>query len=126
MRVRRGRPTVAVIDRGALRTNLGEIRKLISRDAAICEVIKADGYGHGAKEVARLLEKEGASRFAVATVEEGVEVREAGMVHPEVLVLGGFVADEEILVDEVAEWAGSITYEVLTGVSQRVHRMYCN
>ena len=126
MRVRQGRPTVAVIDRGALLTNLGEIRKLISRAAAICVVMKVDGYGHGAKEVARLLEKEGVSRFAVATVGEGVEVREADMVHPEVLVLGGFVAAEEIPVDEVAEWPGSITYEVLTGVSQLVHRMYYN
>lgn len=94
MRVRRGRPTVVVIDRGALRTNLAGIRALAGENTPICAVIKADAYGHGAKEVARVLEKEGVTSFGVATVDEGVEVREAGVVHPEILVLGGFVAEE--------------------------------
>ncbi|MGH7818642.1 MAG: alanine racemase [Candidatus Binatia bacterium] len=94
MKIRKGRPTVAVIDRAALRSNFAEVRKRVVGDAVLMAVVKADAYGHGAPEVARILEREGARAFGVATVEEGVEIRDAGVVHPEVLVLGGFVADQ--------------------------------
>ncbi len=50
-------------------------------------VVKADGYGHGAEAVARRLEREGASSLAVAVVEEGVELRRAGIT-AEILVMG--------------------------------------
>jgi alanine racemase len=94
MKVRPGRPTVAEIDRAALRSNFAEVRKHVKAEVTIVGVLKADAYGHGIGEVARVLEKEGAKVFGVATVEEGVEIREAGVVHPEVLVLSGFVAEQ--------------------------------
>ncbi|HEY5611943.1 MAG TPA: alanine racemase, partial [Thermoanaerobaculia bacterium] len=94
MKVWKGRPTVAVIDRAALRGNFAEARKRVAGNATLLAVVKADAYGHGAPEVARILEKEGARAFGVATVEEGVQIRDAGVIHPEVLVLGGFVADQ--------------------------------
>ncbi len=50
-------------------------------------VVKADGYGHGAEAVSRRLEREGAQSFAVAVVEEGVELRRAGIAS-EILVMG--------------------------------------
>jgi alanine racemase len=50
-------------------------------------VVKADGYGHGAEVVARRLEREGARSLAVAVVEEGVELRRAGIA-AEILVMG--------------------------------------
>jgi alanine racemase len=50
-------------------------------------VVKADGYGHGAEAVARRLEREGARSLAVAVVEEGVELRRAG-ISVEILVMG--------------------------------------
>ena len=50
-------------------------------------VVKADGYGHGAAHVARRLEKEGAPILAVAVVEEGLELRRAGITRP-ILVMG--------------------------------------
>ena len=50
-------------------------------------VVKADGYGHGATAVAGRLEREGARGFAVAVVEEGVELRRAGIAG-EILVMG--------------------------------------
>ena len=94
MKVRPGRPTVAEIDRAALRANFAEVRKCVKDDVTVLAVLKADAYGHGIGEVARVLEKEGAKVFGVATVEEGVTIRETGVVHPEVLVLAGFVGDQ--------------------------------
>ena len=94
MKVRQGRPTIAEIDRSALRWNLGQAQRRVKNGVPLMAVVKADAYGHGIAEVARVLEKEGVKAFGVATVEEGVAIRDAGVVHPEVLVLGGFVTDQ--------------------------------
>jgi len=81
------RPTVAVIDLDALAHNLREIRKRLAAGTRVCAVVKADAYGHGAVTVSRELERLGVECFAVATVEEGVELRDAGVRRP-ILVLG--------------------------------------
>ena len=94
MKARQGRPTVAEIDRAALRANHAQLKRRVAGEAAIVAVVKADAYGHGIAETARVLEREGVKAFGVATVEEGVAVREAGVMHPELFVLGGFVADQ--------------------------------
>jgi alanine racemase len=94
MKFRQGRPTVAEIDRAALRSNFAQVKTCVKGDVAICAIVKADGYGHGGPEVARVLEREGVRSFGVATVEEGVAIRELGVVHPDILVFGGFVADQ--------------------------------
>ena len=57
-------------------------------------VVKADGYGHGAVHVARRLAREGAPIFAVAVVEEGLELRRAGITQP-ILVMG-WIGKEQI------------------------------
>lgn len=49
------------------------------KNAKIMAAIKADAYGHGAVEVARILEAEGVYMFGVASVEEGIELRDAGI-----------------------------------------------
>jgi alanine racemase len=58
-------------------------------------VVKADGYGHGAVPVARAAAAGGASCFGVATLQEGVELRQAGLQEP-VLVLGNLTQPEEL------------------------------
>ncbi|MBC8647093.1 MAG: alanine racemase [Thermoanaerobaculia bacterium] len=80
------RPTCAVVDLGAIARNY---RRLAGRLAgqAILPVVKADAYGHGALPVARRLVAEGAARFAVALMEEGVALRRGG-VAGDLLVLG--------------------------------------
>lgn len=70
------------IDRGALRKNYRAFRNLMGPRQRMCCVIKADAYGHGAIECARVLHSAGADMFAVATVEEGVKLREAGITTP--------------------------------------------
>ncbi|MDH5308074.1 MAG: alanine racemase [Myxococcales bacterium] len=88
-----GRPTEAAIDRAALRANYAEVRRLAG-DREVIAVVKTDAYGHGAACVAQTLVAVGCPRFATATVEEGVALREAGIDVP-VLVLGGVHDVEE-------------------------------
>jgi alanine racemase len=60
----------------------------------VLAVVKADGYGHGAIEAARTFVDAGAWGLAVSLVEEGVELRQAGIFAP-VLVLGGVLPGSE-------------------------------
>jgi alanine racemase len=71
----------------ALRHNLRVVRKHAA-GADVWAVLKADAYGHGAPAVARTLERAGVDGFCVALLEEGIELREAGIVVP-ILVMGG-------------------------------------
>lgn len=74
------------IDLDALRRNAERIAR-IAAGRPIRAVLKADAYGHGAVEIARALERCGVDRFAVALVEEGVELRRAG-ISGDILVMG--------------------------------------
>ncbi len=91
------RPTRAEINLEALRKNLRVVQRH-AQGAKVWAVLKADGYGHGAPAVARTLERAGADGFCVALLEEGVELREAGITAP-ILVMGGYYgqAHEEVL-----------------------------
>jgi alanine racemase len=82
------RPTRAEINLANLRHNLRVVQRAAG-GAAVWGVLKADGYGHGAKGVARTLERAGASGICVALLEEAIELREAGIRIP-ILVMGGY------------------------------------
>jgi alanine racemase len=84
------RPTRAFIDMGALAHNLDLLRREAPH-SRVFGVIKADGYGHGAVEVAKALAQEGVDGLCVALPEEGIELRHAGLRLP-ILVLGGVYA----------------------------------
>jgi len=81
------RPTVMQVDLSALTYNLQTIRAHVG-DAKVMAVIKANAYGHGLVECARQLAADGADYFGVALVEEGIELRRAG-IHTPILVFGG-------------------------------------
>ena len=81
------RPTRAEIDLGAIAHNLRAIRAHAA-PARVLAVVKADAYGHGVVPVAMRLEDEGVDGFGVALAEEGLELREAGVRAP-ILVLNG-------------------------------------
>src|ERR1700728_4395818 len=72
----------------AVRHNLFVAKRHAGR-ALTWAVLKADGYGHGGPAVARTLERAGADGFCVALLEEAVELRDAGIVKP-ILVMGGY------------------------------------
>jgi len=82
------RPTVAVIDLGALGRNAARIRAAVGPRVAVFGVVKADGYGHGAVAISEVLEPL-VDGLAVSLVEEGLELRDAGLTKP-ILVLGAY------------------------------------
>lgn len=82
------RPTVAEVDLGALRCNVGRLRAILGPGVGIFGVVKADAYGHGAVAVARVLGPL-CQGLAVSLAEEGLELRQAGIAGP-ILVLGAY------------------------------------
>jgi alanine racemase len=74
--------TYAEIDLGAIAHNVTTIKRHIGPDVAMMAVVKANAYGHGAVEVARAVLAAGAERLAVARIEEGIELRLAGISAP--------------------------------------------
>ena len=81
------RTTLAVVDLDAITYNLRALRSLLPSSVAICAIVKANAYGHGAVPVSRELEAHDVEAFGVATIEEGLELRQAGIERP-ILVLG--------------------------------------
>ena len=109
------RCTAARVDLAALEANFRAIGAYLSDEAAlnrgagrgpalppgVIAVVKANAYGHGAREVARALERAGATMLAVADIEEGVDLRKSGIRTP-ILVFGALSVSE---VDGVFEHA---------------------
>ena len=80
------RPAWAEIDLDALRANAAAVKARLGDTAALCAVVKADGYGHGAVPVAVALLEGGADGLAVAIVDEGLELRQAEITAPILLL----------------------------------------
>src|SRR5690625_884038 len=95
------RPARALIDLQALVHNYRHARQLGGSRALA--VIKADAYGHGAVACARALDGE-ADGFGVASIEEALELREAGIRAPILLLEGFFEAAELDLIERHALW----------------------
>jgi alanine racemase len=92
------RPTWVEISLSKLRRNYGRVRKLAGA-RRVMAVIKADAYGHGAVPIAQCLAACGVDWFGVATVEEALELREAGIAQP-ILLLGGlYMSDPAHLIE---------------------------
>ncbi len=92
------RPTWAEISLSKLRRNFESVRRLAGT-RRVMAVIKADAYGHGAVPIARTLGQAGADWFGVATVEEAMELRAAGIEKP-ILLLGGlYMSDPSDLIE---------------------------
>lgn len=85
------RPARALIDPEALRHNFGRVRSF-APNSRVLAVVKANAYGHGLAWAARVLSD--ADAFGVASVEEGAELRNAGVQQPIVLLEGFFHPDE--------------------------------
>ncbi|MFZ4814245.1 MAG: alanine racemase [Phototrophicaceae bacterium] len=80
------RPSWVEIDRGALANNVRTLKTFVGEDVTLMAVIKADAYGHGAVSVARIAIQNGAGYLAVASMAEALELRDAGITAP-ILVL---------------------------------------
>lgn len=76
------RPVWAEIDLDCVAHNIREFQKIIPENTQIMAVVKADAYGHGAREVANAALQAGAMRLAIAILEEGVVLRKKGITAP--------------------------------------------
>lgn len=77
----------ANINLDAIQNNINNIRSIIKKGTKIMAIIKADGYGHGAVPVAKFLNSIDVDAYGIAIIEEGIELREAGIKKP-LLILG--------------------------------------
>lgn len=87
-------PTWVEINLDNIKFNLNNIKKILNEDTKICGVVKANAYGHGAVEIAKLLQREKVDYLAVARLEEGIELRQNDIKLP-ILCLG-YIPEEGI------------------------------
>jgi len=87
------RPTYAEVSLDAIRSNCRALQSLLGPAVKLMGIVKADAYGHGAVPVAKALQDEGVAMLAVAMIEEGAELRQAGIRVP-ILVMGPLTAGE--------------------------------
>lgn len=80
------RATQAVIHLENLRHNIRLVRGLIGSSIKICMAVKADAYGHGVHKVVQTAISEGVEQFAIATVQEGIDIRKEGVDAPVLLL----------------------------------------
>jgi alanine racemase len=80
------------ISRSAIRDNFRAVRAAVGSSVEVMPVVKADAYRHGAIEVARMLEAEGAPWFAVSNVEEGIALRQSGIA-ARILVMADYLPE---------------------------------
>lgn len=113
------------IDLAALTHNVKQLKNLLSPHTQLMAVVKADAYGHGAVAVSQTALSAGASWLGVATIPEGIELREAGIAAP-ILVLGATHTAQQV--KAIAQWhleptictakQALIFSEVLVGLNQ--------
>jgi alanine racemase len=89
------------IDTAALAHNVGQLRQALAPQTELMAVVKADAYGHGATMVAQTALRHGADWLGVATIPEGIELREAGIRAP-ILLLGATYTPEQVRA--IAQW----------------------
>ncbi|MBE9537063.1 MAG: alanine racemase [Proteobacteria bacterium] len=88
------RPTSCEIDLSALRSNYKQVKEETAKGCRILAVVKADAYGHGAVQVSKELESMGVDYLGVAILEEALELREAGIKSPMMILSGLFEGQE--------------------------------
>jgi len=83
--------------------NILQIKSVIPTNCQIMAVIKANAYGHGMLETAKILSEIGISNFAVATIEEALKLRQAG-IKEEILMLSATAIEEDIKLEQIIKY----------------------
>jgi alanine racemase len=109
------RRAVARVNLAAIERNVARLLEGLTGGAELCAVVKADGYGHGAGHAARAALAGGATRVAVASADEALGLREAGIAEP-ILVMGA-ISDCELPVAiqaraELSAWSERFVEQV--------------
>ncbi len=100
----------------AIEANTCKIVRRLAKGCLLMAVVKADGYGHGAETVARAALRGGASNLGVATLQEGIELRQVGIKCP-ILVLGNLTHLEEL--------ASCFHWDLMPTISTRREAFIC-
>ncbi len=116
-----GRPTAALIDLAALTHNFAEVLRR-SGGKKVLAVVKAQAYGHGAVAVSRHLLQLGAHMLGVALVEEGRELRDAGIQAP-ILVMGAVFPEQAESIIESGLTPAIYSAPVANALSTAARRM---
>ena len=112
----------AEIDLHAYAENLEHIKSCVKNGAKLCVVVKADAYGHGAIPCARVAVEHGADYLAVATIGEGLELRDAGFTQP-ILLLGMILPEEAQTVVDADITQTVCTKELAQALSEAAVRL---
>jgi alanine racemase len=89
------------VDGGAIAHNIRALQSLLKPGTDLLAVVKANAYGHGAVQVATLAQQLGVQYFGVATVPEGIELRQAG-IQASILVMGA--VQTRVQIEAIAQW----------------------
>lgn len=111
-----GRAATATMNLDAFRNNYRLAKSLAPRQQAVA-IIKADAYGHGAIQLASALDNE-ADAFGVACIEEALELRQAGIKTPILLLEGFFSADEIPIISENNFWCAVHSLDQIKALAQ--------
>ena len=98
----RSHTTVLEVNLRAMERNINYFRSFMPQSTGLCAMIKASGYGAGATEVARMLQRQGVEYLAVAFADEGVALRRDGITLP-IVVLNADDASFEAMIDASLE-----------------------
>ncbi len=90
------RPVWAEINLDDLAHNIKEVRRITRKESLVTAVVKANAYGHGSIEAAKVFLENGADRLAVATLQEAIELKKAGIEVP-ILILGPIPSEQHFL-----------------------------
>ena len=105
------------IDLKAIENNSRVLKNFIGEDCLLMAVVKADGYGHGAEAVAKAALNGGADSLGVATLEEGIQLRNAGL-NCQILILGNLINREEL--------CASFCWDLIPTISGIREAIICN
>lgn len=115
------RPTWAEIDLDAIAFNARQIQQIVGEQVKLLAVVKANAYGHGIVPVVKALLSAGVSDFCVASVDEGMELREAGIDAP-VLVLSATLPEESEAIVELDLTPTVASFEVAESLNCAAER----
>ena len=110
--------TWAEIDLDHLTHNFEVIRRRVGDKVKLLGVVKADGYGHGAVEIAKRLEQLGAGYLAVSNIDECEELRDSGVTLP-ILMLGFTPADQTARILQLHMTQAVQSYDIAKEFSDR-------
>ena len=107
-----------LINRSALKNNVSVLRNIVGPDVKIMSVIKANAYGHGLVETARILQEAGSDWFGVIDLAEATQLRKEGITRP-ILVMGATPEEDFDLAQQQSvslTIPGQINFEKVTGL----------